>query len=113
VVAEATLSPWIDHLQTIPGDNSKLVSSFSDRTFRILWKCAAALDSAGQKSSEAISAALWFRSPALAFMLKCSNYTSTYYIQQVTLWCSRFFLVGIRSITYSPIGIKRIGLVVR
>ncbi|KAG6610268.1 Regulator of spindle pole body duplication [Phytophthora cinnamomi] len=83
-LADSTLSLWIDHLGRLPGQNSKLASSFSDRTFRILWKCAAAADGAKQKSAEtAASTALRFRSTALTFLLKCSNYTTSYFIQQV------------------------------
>ncbi|KAE9255308.1 hypothetical protein PF004_g645 [Phytophthora fragariae] len=83
IVADSTLSRWIDHLQKLPGQNSKLASSFSDRTFRILWKCAAVADGAKQKSAETASTALRFRSTALTFLLKCSNYTALYFIQQV------------------------------
>ncbi|KAL4095850.1 hypothetical protein PRIC1_009217 [Phytophthora ramorum] len=83
LVVGTTLSPWIAHLQKLPGENSKFASLFSDRAFRILWKCAAATDSTGQKSPESASAALRFRSTALTFLLKCSNYTSSYFIQQV------------------------------
>ncbi|CAI5723934.1 unnamed protein product [Peronospora destructor] len=38
LVAETTLSPWIDHLHKLSGQNAKLASSFSDRAFRMLWK---------------------------------------------------------------------------
>ncbi|POM76871.1 Separin [Phytophthora palmivora] len=82
-VAETTLSPWIDHLQKVPGQDAKLASSFSDRTFRILWKFAATVGNAGQTTLEDSSVALRFRSAALPFLLKCSNYSTSYFIQQV------------------------------
>ncbi|GMF37016.1 unnamed protein product [Phytophthora fragariaefolia] len=82
-VAESVLSRWIEHLQNFPGQNSKLASSFSDRTFRVLWKCAGAAGAVKPQSSETASTALRFRSTALIFLLKCSNYTASYFIQQV------------------------------
>ncbi|KAL3673406.1 hypothetical protein V7S43_001118 [Phytophthora oleae] len=78
-VAKTTLSPWISHLQT---HDAKLASSFSDRTFRTLWKIASAAEGNKQKTDSS-SAALQFRSTALPFLLKCSNYSSSYFIQQV------------------------------
>ncbi|KAG7389738.1 Separin [Phytophthora pseudosyringae] len=81
-VAETTLSPWIAHLQSAPGQDAKLASSFSDRTFRILWKVAAAVDGTKQKP-DTPNSTLRFRSTALSFLLKCSNYSSSYFIQQV------------------------------
>ncbi|CAH0477252.1 unnamed protein product [Peronospora belbahrii] len=82
LVAESTLSPWIDHLKMLPG-HTKLASSFSDRAFRVLWKAAAAMDSEDRNSFEAVSYALSLRSTALIFMLKSSKYTPIYFIQQV------------------------------
>lgn len=78
-LAENLLSSWILHLQR---QDAKLASSFSDRLFRILWKIAAAVDTTKAKTDSA-NAALRCRSVALSFLLKCSNYTSFYYIQQV------------------------------
>ncbi|CAI5726342.1 unnamed protein product [Peronospora effusa] len=83
LVAETTLSPWIDHLHKLSGQNAMLASSFSDRAFRILWKSASTMDGGGQNSFKGASFVLLLRSAALTFMLKCSNYTSIYYIQQV------------------------------
>ncbi|KAF4134079.1 Peptidase family C50 [Phytophthora infestans] len=82
LVAETTLSPWIPHLQRSSQQDAKLASSFSDRTFRVLWKIAAAVDGVKPKAT-ATSGALQFRLLALSFLLKCSNYTSSYFIQQV------------------------------
>jgi hypothetical protein len=69
------LEPWIIHLSRIPGVDTKLSASFSDRLFRVLWKCAAAVDAQG--------GSLEYRSLALSFMLKCPNYSNSYFIQQV------------------------------
>ncbi|CAI5712629.1 unnamed protein product [Hyaloperonospora brassicae] len=82
-VAETTLSPWIDRLQVLSDQHSKLASSFSDRTFRVMWKCAAAVDSGDQNASKATNVALLLRSTALTFALRCPKYTSLYFIQQV------------------------------
>ncbi|KAL7691206.1 putative SAP domain, peptidase C50, separase, SEPARIN core domain-containing protein [Plasmopara halstedii] len=82
VVAETTMSPWLSYFQQLSGENAKLASSFSDRAFRTMWKIAAAIDSA-QATTNTSTDALQFRSVALSFLLKCSNYTSKYYIQQV------------------------------
>ncbi|KAG2769756.1 hypothetical protein PC129_g4280 [Phytophthora cactorum] len=81
-VAETTLSQWISHLQKNSYQDAKLASSFSDRSFRILWRIAGAVDAAKPKA-DTTNAALRFRLAALSFLLKCANYSSSYFIQQV------------------------------
>ncbi|GMF29844.1 unnamed protein product [Phytophthora lilii] len=84
LVSETSLAPWIQYLQDFGGENSKVASALSDRAFRILWKCAATIDNAKGKQTQKLGAALPLRSTALSFLLKCSNYTPSYFIQQVT-----------------------------
>ncbi|ETL87444.1 hypothetical protein L917_13360 [Phytophthora nicotianae] len=81
-VAETTLSPWISHLRRSSEQDAELASSFSDRTFRVLWKIAAAVNGAKPKP-DTTSGGLRFRFTALSFLLKCSNYSSSYFVQQV------------------------------
>ncbi|KAF1322392.1 hypothetical protein FI667_g11347, partial [Globisporangium splendens] len=79
-IATSSLRAWIDHLAQIPGADPKLASSFNDRVFRLLWKCATAVE-----TGKVPHKSLQVRSLALSFMMKCPNYTSLYLIQQVRL----------------------------
>lgn len=67
----------------MPGADTKLAASFSDRVFRVLWKSAITIEGGGKSPEKAIRV----RSLALSFMAKCPTYTTLYMIQQVRRRC--------------------------
>ena len=86
LLATDQFQPWCDHLLQTPGSDAKVVHSYCDRLFRLLWKAASS-------SSDALS----FRSTALACMMRCPTYTPAYLVQQVGFRVDRFGWTLLRS----------------
>jgi hypothetical protein len=81
--AKDTLSRWIRHLDTSSAQDGKLATTLNDRIFRVLWKCASAVEASPQFNSR-ISESARFRALALSFMANCSTYQPLQIIQQVS-----------------------------
>ncbi|DBA04450.1 TPA: hypothetical protein N0F65_010046 [Lagenidium giganteum] len=79
-ITSNSCTKWIDYLASFPDTDAKSISIHYDRAFRLLWKCASQMET---EQPPMVSESLEFRSAAVACMLKCSNYSPTYIIQQV------------------------------
>jgi hypothetical protein len=80
-LAKDEFRPWLDYLASTPGIDKKVIVSNNDRMFRILWKCAAAIE----KKEVNINETLVYRSAAVEYMAQCPTYTKPYCLQQVIM----------------------------